>query len=336
MIQFLLDIARFALQATVILACALVAIAFIASLVSKNKSSSEVKITNLNKRLKKLRHTLQKSLLNKKEYKKLLKSEKNLKDVQPEKSNAFVIKFDGDIKASATDQLREEITTILMVAKKTDQVVICLESPGGMVHGYGLAASQLNRIKEKEIHLVACVDKVAASGGYMMASVAHKIIAAPFAIIGSIGVVASLPNFNKILKKNDVDYLEITAGEHKRTLTTMGEITDQGMKKFKEQLEDIHTLFKNHITSQRPSVDITKVSTGEYWYGTQAKDLNLIDDLGTSDDYLIEVSKTHNVFQVSFEGKKSLKEKLAESLSLSLESLSLRLWNKLWSKNYEI
>jgi serine protease SohB len=335
MLDFILDIARFALQAAVIVASALIIIAFLASLISKNKDSLEVKITNLNKRFSKLRRALQKNLLSKKEYKKLLKSEKNIKDIDPTKPTAFVLNFEGDIKASATEQLRQEITSVLMVATQKDQIVVCIESPGGMVHGYGLAASQLNRIKEKGIPLTACVDKVAASGGYMMASVANKIIAAPFAIIGSIGVVASVPNFNKILKKNDVDYLEITAGEHKRTLTPLGEITEQGMKKFKEQIEEVHVLFKNHISSQRPSVDITKVSTGEYWYGSQAKGLNLIDELGTSDDYLYSLSETHNVLKVTFEGKKSLKEKLAESMSLSLEKLFSKAMSLIWSKRYE-
>lgn len=335
MLDFLLDIARFVLQSAVVIAGILIVIAFIASLMSKNKEASEIKVTHLNKRFKKYKRGLEKILLSKKEVKKLLKQQKNEKDPDPTKPNAYVLRFDGDIKASATEQLREEITAVLMVAKPNDQVVVSLESPGGMVHGYGLAASQLNRIKEKNIPLIICVDKVAASGGYMMACVANKIIAAPFAIIGSIGVIASVPNFYKVLKKNDVDYLEITAGEYKRTLTPLGEITDQKMGKFKAQIEEVHELFKSHIHQQRPQVDIEKVSTGEYWYGSQAKDLLLIDEIGTSDDFLLNLSDSHNVLEVSHQGKKSLKEKLAEGLGSSLEHLFHRAMNILWSQKYQ-
>ena len=335
MLKFALDIAQFALQATIIIAGLLIIIAFIASLVSKSKGGSDLKIKNLNKKLSKNRMALQKSLLSKKEFKKLLKEEKSTNKSENQKPNVFVLNFNGDIKASATEQLRQEITTLLMVAKKTDQVVVKLESPGGMVHGYGLAASQLQRIKDSGIPLTVCVDKIAASGGYMMACIANRIVSAPFAIIGSIGVVASIPNFNKVLKKNDIDYLEITAGEHKRTLTPLGEITEPGMKKFKEQIEQVHVLFKDHVSSQRPQLDISKVATGEYWYGKQAKELKLIDDIGTSDDVLVNLEKTHKILEINFLAKKTLKEKLGESLSFQIETACTKVSNLLWQNRFQ-
>lgn len=334
MFDFLFNIAQFALQASIILACILISLAFVASIVSKNKDTSEISVKSLNKKLIKHRHSLQKILLNKKAFKALLKEEKAKEKTTDTKKNIFVLDFNGDIKASATDQLRQEISALLMVAKPGDEVVVKLESPGGMVHGYGLAASQLKRITDQGITLTACVDKIAASGGYMMASIANKIVSAPFAIIGSIGVVASMPNFNKVLKKVEVEYLEITAGEYKRTLTPLGEITEPGMKKFKEQIEEVHDLFKNHVTTHRPQTDISKVATGEYWYGSQAKDLNLVDEIGTSDDYLLSKLDEFNIMEVSFKAKKGLKEKLSESLKLHIETIVQRAYESIWNSRY--
>jgi serine protease SohB len=204
------------------------------------------------------------------------------------KKRIYVINFNGDMRASATENLRQEITAILSIADKDkDEVVVNLESPGGMVHGYGLAASQLARIRQHNLPLTICVDKVAASGGYMMACLANTIIAAPFAIIGSIGVVAQLPNFHRLLDKWDIDYEVLTAGEYKRTLTVFGENTDAGRQKFIADLEDTHTLFKEFVSDYRPSLDIEKVATGEHWYGKQALGLGLVDKLMTSDEYLL-------------------------------------------------
>jgi serine protease SohB len=197
-----------------------------------------------------------------------------------------------------------------------------LESPGGMVHEYGFCSSQLNRVKEAGVPLTICVDKVAASGGYMMAVVGHKILCAPFAIVGSIGVVAQVPNFNKLLKKNDINYTEYTAGEYKRTVSLLGEITPKGEEKFKEELEETHRLFKHFVGHHRPQLDLPKIATGEHWYGTQALGLGLIDQIGTSDDYLLAKRKTADIFKVTFKAKKNISEKLAESFSKSLISVS--------------
>ena len=208
------------------------------------------------------------------------------------RSRVFVLNFNGNISASATSHLREEITAVLTQATANDEVLVKLESPGGMVHSYGLASSQLDRTRKAQVPLTVCVDKVAASGGYMMACVADKILAAPFAIIGSIGVVAQLPNFNKVLKKHDVDYEILTAGKYKRTMTMFGENTTKGRKKFVEDLEDIHQLFKAHVSSRRPQLDIEKIATGETWYGSQALEMAMVDDVQTSDEYLVTLVPT--------------------------------------------
>jgi len=244
----------------------------------------------------------------------------------PEKKRLFVLHFDGDVKASQVMSLREEISALLPEANERDEVLLCLESPGGMVHGYGLAASQLQRIKDAGIPLTIAVDKVAASGGYMMACVADRIIAAPFAVLGSIGVIAQLPNFHRLLKKHDVDYELLTAGEYKRTLTMFGENTDKGREKFLEDLESTHDLFKSFVTANRPTVDVAKVATGEVWYGQQALAENLIDELGTSDSYIQSQLDDADILEVRYLLKKSWQEKLGMAAEGALERGLMKVW----------
>lgn len=245
---------------------------------------------------------------------------------EPEtKKRIFVLDFDGDIRANAVENMREEISAVLTVASASDEVLIRLESPGGVVHGYGLAASQLQRIKDAKIPLVACVDKVAASGGYMMACVADKIVAAPFSIIGSIGVVAQLPNFHRLLKKNDIDFEQHTAGDYKRTVTMFGENTDADRAKFKQELEDTHGLFKDFVSNNRPDLDIDKVATGEHWHGIQALELGLVDELRTSDDYLLAAHKEHAIFHVKHVAKKTLGQKFGMAAQGTVDKLLTKL-----------
>ena len=230
----------------------------------------------------------------------------------------YVLNFVGDIQASALDQLRQEVTSVLTVATPADEIVVRLESGGGMVHAYGLAASQLQRIRDQHIPLTATIDKVAASGGYMMAAVADKILAAPFAVVGSIGVVAQVPNVHRLLKKHDVDVELITAGEHKRTLTMLGENTDEAREKFTEQLEDIHELFQEHVVAHRDVVDIKQVATGEAWYGQRALDVKLVDRLITSDSYLVECAAERDVYLLRWEVQKKPLERLLGGIGGSL------------------
>ncbi len=226
------------------------------------------------------------------------------------RKRVFVLRFQGDLRASAVAALREEITAVLMIAVPKDEVVLILESPGGVVHGYGLAASQLQRLKDHGISLTVAVDKIAASGGYLMACAAERVIAAPFAILGSIGVVGQMPNFNRLLKSHDVDFELITAGEYKRTLTMFGENTEKGREKFREDLEITHALFKDFVRTHRPGVDIERVSTGEHWYGLQALDLKLVDAVRTSDDYLREASAEADLYELTYIRKRRGLERL--------------------------
>ncbi len=256
------------------------------------------------------------------------KEEAGKEDGKQGDGRLFVLRFEGDIRASETESLREEISAIAPELRAGDEVLLCLESPGGMVHSYGLAASQLHRIRATGASLTVAVDKVAASGGYMMACVADRIISAPFAVIGSIGVVAQLPNFHRLLKKNDVDFELLTAGKYKRTLTMFGENTDDGRAKFVEDLEDTYDLFKDFVVLNRPVVDIEAVATGEIWYGQRALDQNLVDELSTSDAYLQTRLGETEAFEVRYVPKKSWQEKFGMAAEAGIERTFLRLWQQ--------
>lgn len=244
------------------------------------------------------------------------------------KPRVYVLDFKGDLRALAVSKLRQEITAVLSMAQTSDEVVVRLESAGGMVHAYGLASSQLQRVKDQGIGLTVCVDKVAASGGYMMACVANKILAAPFAILGSIGVVAQMPNFNRLLKKHDIDFELITAGEYKRTLTMLGENTDKGREKFVEEIEDVHLLFKEFVAQHRPELDIEKVATGEHWFGQRSLDRGLVDELITSDEYIANACEASDVFEVKYVEKKTLPERMGIAVQDSVDGLLMRWWER--------
>lgn len=350
--EFLADYGLFLAKTITFVAAIVVIITIAISVGGRNKKSDKghIEVTKLNEKFDHLRESLRDAMLDDDEYKEFEKAEKKrLKEenaqkkkaakeaakvhdgeaVETEKKRIFVLDFYGDIKASGVESLREEISTVLTLAKPSDEVVVKVESGGGMVHSYGLASSQLARITNKNISLTVCVDKVAASGGYMMACVANKIVAAPFAILGSIGVVAQLPNFHKLLKKNDIDYEMFTAGEYKRTVTMFGENTEKGRAKFVEELEDTHVLFKEFVSEHRPQVDVVKVATGEVWFGRRAKDVNLIDELQTSDEYLFAQAETADIYEVEFAYKKSLPEKLGFAAQAAVDRLLMTWWERL-------
>lgn len=306
--------------------CATVVFAFVFvvafSMMQKKKSgdNDNIIVKDLNEKYEEVEETLSSKLLSEAEYKEKAKEKKALlKKLKKEKTpNAkpilYVLSFKGSSDAHEVENLRKEISALLSVIRTEDEVLLRLESPGGIVPGYGLAASQLMRLRDKQIPLTIAVDKVAASGGYMMACVASKIIAAPFAIIGSIGVVAQLPNIYRLLKKNDVDVELHTAGKYKRTLTMLGENTEEGREKFQQELEETHLLFKDFVLAQRPKLDIESVATGEYWYGTIAKEKGLIDEIGTSDDFIFERLKTNKVLAISSMNKTNWMSKISKGL----------------------
>ncbi|HAS1030636.1 TPA: protease SohB [Enterobacter cloacae] len=324
--------------ATVVIAIAVVAV-LIVNLTQRKRQRGELRITRLSEQYKEMQEEMSLALLDSHQQKLWHKAQKkkHKQDAKAAKAKAklnapeetstprvYVLDFKGSMDAHEVSSLREEVTAVLAVAKPQDQVVVRLESPGGVVHGYGLAASQLQRLREKQIPLTVAVDKVAASGGYMMACVADKIVAAPFSIIGSIGVVAQIPNFNRFLKSKEIDIELHTAGQYKRTLTLLGENTEEGRQKFREDLNETHHLFKDFVHRMRPALDIDQVATGEHWYGTQALEKRLVDEVGTSDDLLLNLMEGRELVGVRFTQRKRLLDRFTNSAAESADRLLLR------------
>lgn len=337
MAEFFLEYGLFVAKViTLVIAVALV-IAMVVASTRRERAPEKLNVKHLNKKYHDMTHVLRKETLPKKLYKRAAKAEKAHKKELRKKTDAsqasprrlFIVNFHGDLKATALSSLREELTAVLSVATPNDEVVVRLENAGGLVHEHGLGASQLLRVRKQNIPLTVTVDKVAASGGYMMACVADRIIAAPFAIVGSIGVLAQIPNFNRLLDNHGVDFEQFKAGDFKRTVTVFGKNTDEGRAKFKEELEDVHLLFKDFVANHRPAIDIQKVATGEHWYGTRALELSLVDQLMTSDEYLLAESERAELYEVTFTARKTLAERMFSMTQQALARFSQWGWHYL-------
>ncbi|MFO7550611.1 MAG: protease SohB [Haliea sp.] len=342
--EYLYEYGLFLAQAVTVVAAILLVVSGVVALSHRHKAERKghIEINKLNDRYQQVGDTMRATIAGPEVHKAELKArhkadkaaakaaKKRLKGretaLESDRKRLFIMDYDGDIRASATDQLREEISAVLPQLEEGDEILLRLESPGGLVHGYGLAASQLKRITDAGAQLTVAVDKVAASGGYMMACVGQRIIAAPFAVLGSIGVLAQLPNFHRLLKKHDIDFELLTAGEYKRTLTLFGENTDKGREKFIEDLEITHGLFKAFVAENRPALDIDKVATGEIWYGRDALDIGLVDALQTSDAFVQEQLRDRDVFEVKYVQKKAWQEKLGMAAEGAVERGLLKLW----------
>ena len=326
--EWLAEYALFLAKAFTIVMAIFLVLMMIAALKSRSRRGEGVLIVNrVNEQLARTTERLGSAVLDKAAFKSMQKARKHAEKGRAKEDGSrekvFVLNFDGDIKASALENLRHEITAVLELATPKDEIVVKIDSGGGMVHAYGLAAAQLVRVRDAGVPLTVCVDKVAASGGYMMACIGDRILAAPFAMLGSIGVVAQLPNFNKVLRKHDVEYEMLTAGEYKRTLTLFGENTDKDRAKFQEDLESIHRLFKDFVGRYRPILDVESVATGEVWFGLEALENALADELKTSDEYISQRVRVANVFEVRYAIRKRMQDKLASGLASSLDRLVL-------------
>ena len=309
------DTLGFAIKALVVfvtvVACA--AAIFSRARAGRAQGRSRLRIERIDERIRRLADAVRRAGLDaraaRKRRKALAKAEASSDGARP---NVYVLDFKGDVFASGVDSLRDEVSALAMVAGADDEVVVRVESPGGSAHGYGLAASQLARFRAKGVRLTVCVDKVAASGGYMMAAVADRIVAAPFAVLGSIGVAAPVPNVHRLLERHGVDFEEMTAGAFKRTVTLFGEITPAGRRKFQEQLDETHQLFQDFVGRYRPALDMDRVATGEHWHGTRAVELGLADEISTSDDYLLARADRARIFEVHIDRRRGIRRRLSD------------------------
>jgi len=335
MTEFFAEYGLFLLKAMTIVAAIVVVIGTAAAAGRRAGHHEGLEIESLNKKYQLLAAALKQAVMKKADWKAEVKATKE-RDKAEAKSDekrprAFVIDFKGDLKASAVPSLREEISAVLEVATADDQIIVRLENYGGVVHEHGLAASQLVRIRDRDIPLIVAVDKVAASGGYLMACVANKIVAAPFAILGSIGVIAQLPNFNRLMESHGIDFEQITAGKYKRNITMFGKNTDEDRAKLKEELEEVHGLFKGAVSKYRPDLDLDKIATGEHWYGTRAMELGLVDEIRTSDELLAGLAKEWDLYRVAYKIKQPLQKRLMANLDGALDKVE----NFNWRRHFE-
>lgn len=295
--QDLLEFAARCIFVGVTIACLVVVLA--RQLRRPRDSGPYLSTRRMNEDLESLGDALRWQTMSRDEMQKLLKRRAAERaKAPPPTQRVYVLGFEGDVMASPTKLLRDEITAITAFAAPEDEVVVLLESGGGAVTHYGLAAAQLKRLRDKKLKVTVCVDRVAASGGYMMAAVADQIVAAPFAIVGSIGVVTQIPNVHRLLKKHDVEVHELTAGRYKRTATMVGEMTEDRIQKVQEELDDTHAQFIEFVHAERPKVDLERAATGEHWLAARSLELGLVDRILTSDDYLIECVQRAEVIRV--------------------------------------
>jgi serine protease SohB len=320
-----MEFTLFLLKSVTVVAAIVAILVTVAALSRRDARQEGLTIEKLNDKYRKMADSLRAVTLNKSDWRAHQKQQKKaLKQAakQEPDRNIYVLHFKGDMRATAVEALREEVTAVVSVASEADEVVVCLENPGGAVQDHGLAASQLQRIRDRKIPLTVVVDKVAASGGYLMACIADRIVAAPFAVIGSIGVLAQLPNFNRLLDKQGIDWEQVTAGKYKRTLTMFGKNTDADREKARQDVEDVHKLFKAAVSEHRPKLDVETVATGEYWYGTRALELGLVDELGSSDDYLLRAVDSAGIYAVKFKAHEGLIQKLQAALTSMFASVT--------------
>ena len=330
MSEFLAEYGLFLLKVATIVVAIVVVIGVAAS-AGRKAAVDGLEVESLNKKYQKLASVLRKAVLKKDARKQQAKEDKRKAKAEAKadpRPRGFVVDFKGDLKASAAASLREEVSAILEVASPDDQVILRLENHGGMVHEHGLAASQLARLRDREIPLIVCVDKVAASGGYLMACVASRIHAAPFAVLGSIGVLAQIPNFHRLLDQKGVDFEQITAGKYKRTVTIFGKNTDADRAKLRDELEDVHALFKSAVSRYRPALDLERVATGEHWYGTRAQELGLVDEIGTSDELLTGLAAERDLFQVSYRIRQPIQKRLMSQVDGALQRFDAARWQR--------
>lgn len=318
MTAFLMDYGLFLLKAVTIVAAIVAVIVAIAAVSRREHGPHGLTVEKLNDKYARMANLVRRAALDRAAWRKHERAEKkagkSAKKAAKTRHRVYVLDFHGDIRATAVENLREEVSAVVAVAGPDDEVVVRLENAGGTVQDHGLGASQLQRFRDRGIPLTVIVDKVAASGGYMMACIADKIVAAPFAVIGSIGVLAQLPNFHRFLEARGIDFEQISAGKYKRTLSLFGKNTEEDRQKMKEELEDVHGLFKELVGQNRPELDVEQIATGEYWYGSRAKEMNLVDEIGSSDDYLMRAAEDADILSVTYKGRQTLVQRLQSAL----------------------
>lgn len=313
--DFFVDLAAFLIKAGILAAASVFVLGSLIGMIRRARmdpGQDHLRVTYLNEELADHSLSILNAMMPPKAFKKLARRQQQELGVKSRtRPKTFILDFFGDLAASSVDALRQQINALLLVLEEKDEVLVRLESSGGKAHAYGFAAAQLGRLKGENRRLVVSIDRVAASGGYMMACVADHIIAAPFALVGSIGVLAMVPNFHRLLQQFNVDYDEFAVGENKKNISLLGANTEEGKQKFIQDMEEFHRDFKGFVAEHRPAVKIDEAADGDVWYGEKARTLGLVDELKTSDDFLLERIKERDLFRVEFVESKPLRKRLS-------------------------
>jgi serine protease SohB len=212
-----------------------------------------------------------------------------------------VVSFDGDVRATKRKIVSALIDELIVNKDKLSEAVVVVNSPGGSVAEYGLLYAEMERIRAAGISLTVCIDTYAASGGYLMSLPANRIVAAPFAFVGSVGVVAYSPNIHRLLKKHDIEPRLFTAGEFKRTVTLIGDDDEEAKQHFQHQLESLHGLFLAAVKKYRTGANFEKIGTGDHWTAeeSQTQNLGLVDHIATSREYLLKLNADRDLVHLS-------------------------------------
>ncbi|WP_343192796.1 S49 family peptidase [Buchnera aphidicola (Taiwanaphis decaspermi)] len=267
--------------------------------------NNTLKVELLNNHYKKLKNDL--SFFQKK---KII----NQKNVYNKKSNLYILDYNDKIKKNKIKKLREEISSIILVAKKNDEVLLRLENTSDIVYEYGLVIAQLQRLRKKGIKLIISIDKIVSNGGYIIACVADHISASPFSIIGPINIVVNIPNIDKYTQTSNLNN-QLNDCNTFTKLTLIKNNTKIYVNKIFNKLDIKKYIRNSFIKDMRPSLNLNKIFNQNYWIGENAINEKLIDSINTSDDILFSKKDTHNLLKIKYVYKSNIVEKYIVTLN---------------------
>ncbi len=247
-------------------------------------------------------------------------------DLESLSGNVALIHIDGVIIGSEdSESLFESITSSLdavELIEKADKnpnikaIILEINSPGGSA----VASEEIaNAVKKTNKTTVAWIREVGASGAYWVASSADYIVANRVSVTGSIGVIASYLEFPEFLERYNVTYRRLVSGKYKDIGTPFKEMTSEEQAIFQQNLDLIRDYFVSEVAKNRNmnKKDVDKIANGLFYLGTQAKELGLVDELGSKDEVIryIEYKEKIEVEIAEYETEKGILDLLTDALS---------------------
>ncbi|HIQ50372.1 MAG TPA: signal peptide peptidase SppA [Nautiliaceae bacterium] len=178
--------------------------------------------------------------------------------------------------------LQKVLSDLDSIEENYDGIILKIDSPGGDAYSTKKIAERIKEINKK-IPIVACIDQIATSGAYWLASSSDYIVADDFSIVGSIGVYASYLEFTGLMEKLGVKYNRIVFGKYKDILSPFKNLTEEERKLIERKINYIYEYFVKEVAKNRGlnySFVKEKIATGEFFFGYEAKELNLVDAIG--------------------------------------------------------